>query len=65
VILAILATPALTGCVLFTKGPPLKVPKYELPAPKPFVDSFRATSSTASSGRWTISGLIPSAAEGN
>lgn len=42
VILSILAMPALTGCVLFTKGAAFEVPGYELPAPAPFVDSFRA-----------------------
>jgi neutral ceramidase len=42
VIFSFVAMAALTGCVLFTKGAPLDVPSYELPAPAPFVDSFRA-----------------------
>lgn len=41
-ILFILVAPALTGCALLTKSAPLDVPGYALPAPKPFVDTFRA-----------------------
>jgi neutral ceramidase len=41
-VLSVLAAPALAGCALLTKGPPLDVPAYVLPAPAPFVDSFRA-----------------------
>lgn len=42
VIFPILAISTLTGCVPLTKGAALDVPGYELPAPRPFVDSFRA-----------------------
>jgi len=42
VVLSVLAAPALAGCALLTKGAPLDVSAYALPAPAPFVDSFRA-----------------------
>ena len=42
VVFSILAMAALTGCVPFTKGAAFDVPSYELPPPRPFVDSFRA-----------------------